>query len=436
MAEMSSPRQTQTATYPAAASFGAAAKRKTCRSCGGSRLDTIFADLGLQPLANSYLRDLDAAANECAFPLRAVVCADCFLVQVDTDVPREQLFFDYAYFSSYSESWLRHAKAYSDTAIARFDLKASSFVIEVASNDGYLLQNFVAAGIPCLGIEPSSTVAFAAKSKGIPTEIAFLDSSTAGTVLAKYAQADLVIANNVWAHVPDLNSFTAAIARLLRPGGTLTIEVQHLLPLMQRSEFDTIYHEHYSYFSLLAAERLLARHALKVYQVEELSTHGGSLRYYIVHSERTDVGEHESLLAMRAAEATARLGELDTYQAFAAQMAPCRDALRRFLAEAKLQQKRVAAYGAAAKGNTFLNCCGIGRDDIALVADRNVHKQGRLLPGSHIPILPPTSLLELRPDYVLILAWNLKDEIMQQLAALRRSGTQFVTAIPSLKIWA
>jgi SAM-dependent methyltransferase len=432
MTDMPPPLRPPRAAPP---SFGPAATRKTCRGCGGSRLDTVFADLGTQPPANSYLRDPDEAARECSFPLRAVVCADCFLVQVDTDVPREQLFLDYAYFSSFSESWLRHAKAYSEMAIERFELKSSSFVIEVASNDGYLLQNFVAAGIPCLGIEPSSTVALAAKRKGVPTEIVFLDSNTAGSLVAKYRRADLLIANNVWAHVPDLNSFTAGIARLLRPEGTLTIEVQHLLPLMQHIEFDTIYHEHYSYFSLLAAERLLARHGLKVFEVEQLPTHGGSLRYYIVPSSRTDIREQKGVIAMRAAEKVAGLGELATYKAFAGHIAPCRDGLRRFLAEAKTRQKKVAAYGAAAKGNTFLNYCGIGRDDIAMVADRNTYKQGRLLPGSHLPILPPSSLLELKPDYVLILAWNLKDEIMQQLSDLRRSGTQFVTAVPTLRIW-
>ena len=415
--------------------FGPATTRKTCRSCGGNRIDTVFADLGTQPPANSYLRSLDEAASECTFPLRAVVCADCFLVQVDTDVPREQLFFDYAYFSSFSESWLKHAKAFSEMAIERFKLNASSFVIEIASNDGYLLQNFVTAGIPCLGIEPSSTVALAAKRKGVPTEIAFLDSSTAEKLVANHAPADLLIANNVWAHVPDLNSFTSGIARLLRPDGILTIELQHLLPLMQRTEFDTIYHEHYSYFSLLAAERLLARHGLKVFDVEQLSSHGGSLRYYIVPSHRTDVGEQEGLIATRAAEHAAGFGQLDTYKAFAGQIAPCRQGLRRFLSEAKAEQKKVAAYGAAAKGSTFLNYCGIGCDEIAFVADRNSYKQGRLLPGSHIPIRPPSALLELRPDYVLILPWNLKDEIMQQLSELRRYGTQFVTTVPTLQIW-
>src|SRR5262245_6974572 len=435
MTKMTPPCHTLAPQRAAPPSFGPATTRKTCRSCGGSRVDTVLADLGMQPPANSYLRDLDEAASECIFPLRAVVCADCFLAQVDTDVPRERLFFNYAYFSSYSESWLRHAKVYSEMAITRFDLNASSFVIEVASNDGYLLQNFVAAGVPCLGIEPSSTVAVAAKRKGVPTEIVFLDSSTAETLAAKYSRANLLIANNVCAHVPDLNSFTAGLARLLRPDGTLTIELQHLLPLMQHTEFDTIYHEHYSYFSLLAAERLLARHNLKVFEVEQLPTHGGSLRYYIVPSHRTDVREQEGLIAMRAAEQAAGLGDLDSYKAFAGQIAPCRQALRRFLSEAKARQRKVAAYGAAAKGSTFLNYCGIGRDEIAIVADRNIHKQGRLLPGSHIPIVPPSSLLELRPDYVLILPWNLKDEIMQQLSELRRTGTQFVTAVPNLQIW-
>ena len=435
MIEMTPDYTTRRSRSDGQPSFGPAVKRRTCRSCGSTRLDTVFADLGTQPPANSYLRSLAEAASEYAFPLRAVVCADCLLVQVDTDVPREQLFFDYAYFSSFSDSWLRHAKAYSEMAINRFGLGPSSFVVEVASNDGYLLQNFVAAGIPCLGIEPSSTVALAAQRRGVPTEMVFLDRSTADALVAKHTSADLLIANNVWAHVPDLNSFTAAIARLLRPEGILTIELQHLLPLMQHTEFDTIYHEHYTYLSLLSAERLLARHGLKVFEVEELPTHGGSLRYYIVPSSRTDVVEGEGLIRMRAAENAFGLGELDTYKTFAPQIAPCRDGLRRFLAEAKARRKKVAAYGAAAKGSTLLNYCGINSDHIAMVADRNTYKQGRLLPGSHIPILPPSALRELRPDYVLILAWNFRDEVMQQLCDLRRCGTKFVTAVPTLQIW-
>jgi SAM-dependent methyltransferase len=432
MVQRSQSERPQSASRP---SFGPAVKRTSCRSCGGKRIDTVFADLGVQPPANSYLRSLRDAADEYTFPLRAVVCADCFLVQVDTDVPREQLFFDYAYFSSFSETWLRHAKTFAETAIARFALNSSSFVIEVASNDGYLLQNFVAAGIPCLGIEPSSTVARAAERIGVPTEMIFLEQATADALVGKYGKADLVIANNVWAHVPDLNSFTAGIARLLKPAGTLTIELQHLLPLMQLTEFDTIYHEHYTYLSLLAAERLLARHGLKVFEVEELRTHGGSLRYHIVPSCRTDIADGEGLKRMRAAEKKAGLDELATYAMFARRIAPCRDSLRRFLSEAKIAKKTVAAYGAAAKGNTLLNYCGIGCDDIAMVADRNTYKQGRLLPGSHIPIRPPSSLLELRPDYVVILPWNLKDEIIDQLDGLRRYGTKFVTAVPTIQVW-
>lgn len=417
-------------------SFGAAVIRTTCRGCGGANVATVFADLGIQPPANSYLRCAEASQDERAYPLRAIVCSDCFLVQVDTDVPREELFYDYAYFSSFSESWQKHAKAYAAMAIARFGLDRTSFVVEVASNDGYLLKNFVAASIPCLGIEPSDTVAAAASRIGVPTQVSYLDREVAEAVVARQSKADLVIANNVWAHVPDLVSFTAGLAVLLKPEGILTIEVQHLLPLMEHVEFDTLYHEHYTYFSLLAAERLLAHHGLKVFDVEQVSTHGGSLRYYIVHANRKDVPEGKGLLKVRAEEAASGLDLLETYSTFAAQIPVCRDALRAFLAEARSAGKTVGAYGAAAKGNTLLNYCGIGTKDIALVADRNPHKQGQLLPGSHIPIVAPEVLMDAKPDFVLILPWNLRVEIMSQLAGIREWGGKFVTPVPTVQIWA
>ena len=417
-------------------SFGAAVIRTTCRGCGGANVATVFADLGIQPPANSYLRCAEASQDERAYPLRAIVCSDCFLVQVDTDVPREELFYDYAYFSSFSESWQKHAKAYAAMAIARFGLDRTSFVVEVASNDGYLLKNFVAASIPCLGIEPSDTVAAAASRIGVPTQVSYLDREVAEAVVARQSKADLVIANNVWAHVPDLDFFTAGLAVLLKPEGILTIEVQHLLPLMEHVEFDTLYHEHYTYFSLLAAERLLAHHGLKVFDVEQVSTHGGSLRYL------SSMPTEKMFLRVRDfSKCAQRRLRQDWICSKHIRRSPprfsvCRDALRAFLAEARSAGKTVGAYGAAAKGNTLLNYCGIGTEDIALVADRNPHKQGQLLPGSHIPIVAPEVLMDAKPDFVLILPWNLRLEIMSQLAGIREWGGKFVTPVPTVQIWA
>lgn len=406
-----------------------AVTRTRCRSCGGP-LSTMLADLGLQPPSNSYLPDISAAATERAYPLRAVVCADCKLAQVDTDVPPTELFHNYAYFSSFSESWLAHAQAYCAMATARFGLNASSFVVELASNDGYLLKNFVKAGVPCLGIEPSDTVAAAAAKIDVESIVEFFGEPLAKRIAAERGKADLIVANNVWAHIPDLSSFTAGIAALLKPDGVATIEVQHLLRLMQHVEFDTIYHEHFEYYSLLAAERVFARAGLKVFDLDELKTHGGSLRFYVTHAASDAHPVGATVAKVRAEEAAAGLDDLAAYTAFAARVETCREALLAFLHAAKRDGKSVAAYGAAAKGNTLLNFCAIGPDLIAMVADRNPHKQGKLLPGSHIPIVTPEALMAAKPDYVLILPWNLSEEIMHQLRDVRLWGGKFVTPVP------
>jgi SAM-dependent methyltransferase len=404
-----------------------------CRSCGG-RLTITMADLGTQPPSNAFLASLSEAAAEKRYPLRAKVCEVCKLVQVDYDVAPEELFGNYVYFSSYSEEWLAHAERYADMARRRFNLDSTSLVVELASNDGYLLKNFVNMGIAVLGIDPSATVARAAEGIGVPTLVEFFGESLARSLVSQGRGADLIVGNNVLAHVPRLNDFVAGIAALLKPRGTVTIEFPHLLELIEHVEFDTIYHEHYSYLSLTAVEHVFSRHGLRLYDAEELPTHGGSLRIFAAHAERTDLTDSVSLQELRAREAAAGLGELDTYRRFADRVQACRRSLLDFLAGAKHEGKRVAAYGAAAKGNTLLNFCAVTREDIALVADLNPHKQGKLLPGTHIPVVSPQALMEHRPDYVLILPWNLEHEIRRQLDGVRAWGGRFVTAVPQVAV--
>jgi SAM-dependent methyltransferase len=404
-----------------------------CRACGG-RLTVTMADLGLQPASNAFLESPGEFAHERRYPLRAKVCELCKLVQLDYDVAREELFGNYVYFSSYSEGWLAHASAYCDMARRRFALNSSSLVVELASNDGYLLKNFVKMGIPVLGIDPSDTVAVAAEKIGVPTLVEFFGRKVAGELAAQGRQADLIIANNVLAHVPDLNDFVAGIASLLRPSGSATIEFPHLLELIEHVEFDTIYHEHYSYFSLYAIEQVFKRHGLRIYDIERLATHGGSLRIFLTRAARSDVEDSALLREVRARESAAGLAELGTYLKFARRVEACRDSLLAFLAGARQEGKRVAAYGAAAKGNTLLNFCGVSPADIPVVADRNPHKQGKFLPGTHIPVVPPEELMRLKPAYVLILPWNLRDEISRQLADIAAWGGRFVTPVPVTKI--
>jgi SAM-dependent methyltransferase len=405
-----------------------------CRACGG-RLTVTMADLGLQPASNAFIASLDAAHQEKRYPLRAKVCESCKLVQLDYDVAPQELFGDYVYFSSYSDEWLAHAKNYCDMARRRFGLGAASLVVELASNDGYLLKNFIDMGVPVLGIDPSGTVAAAAEKIGVPTLVEFFGESVAKKLVGDGRQADLIIANNVLAHVPVLNDFVAAIALLLKPNGTVTIEFPHLLELIEHVEFDTIYHEHYSYISLYAIEQVFSRHGLRLYDVERLPTHGGSLRIFAAHSKRSDLEDSASLRELRAEESAAGLADLATYLRFSERVEKCRRSLLEFLSQAKREGKTVAAYGAAAKGNTLLNFCAVTSADIALVADRNPHKQSKFLPGTHIPVVSPQALLQLKPDYVLILPWNLQEEIRKQLHEVTGWGGRFVTPVPVVHIY-
>jgi SAM-dependent methyltransferase len=403
-----------------------------CRSCGAPLRHT-FLDLGLQPLANSFLtQEQVERGSEKRFPLHAHVCLECLLVQVDHAVPPEEIFSDYAYFSSYSETWLEHAARFAQAAQERIGLDEGSLVLEVASNDGYLLRNFVAAGVPVLGIEPAANVAEVALQAGIPTEVAFFGREVAERLAVA---ADLIVANNVLAHVPDLEDFISGLARALKPEGVLSIEVPHLLRMIERTEFDTIYHEHFSYFSLLSARDALARRGLRVFHVEELETHGGSLRIWASH-EGAAARWPETAAVSRVVDDSlaAGLDTLDGYAGFSASVARVLGDLRTFLADARADGSRVAAYGAAAKGNTLLNAAEVTTDDVAYVVDRSPHKQGRFLPGSHLPVLEPGYVRRDRPAYLLVLPWNLKDEITAQMADVREWGCRFVIPVPRLEL--
>ncbi len=405
-----------------------------CRFCATPLRHSLI-DLGLQPLANSYLTAEElAAGTEASYPLHARVCHACFLVQVDDVVPAEAIFDqDYAYFSSYSSSWVAHAKAYAQAMAERLNLGPESMVVEVASNDGYLLQHFVALDVPVLGVEPTANTAEAARARGVPTEVAFFNEETAVALAARGVRADLMAANNVLAHVPDISGFVAGFRHVLKDEGVLTFEFPHLLNLIEQVQFDTIYHEHFSYLSLLAVERVLRANGLRPFDVELLATHGGSLRLFCCHLG-SGRAETEALQALRAREAGAGLARIETYEGFTPRVEAVRDSFRAFLGRAKGEAKRVAAYGAAAKGNTFLNYCGATADDIVAAFDANPAKQGRFLPGSHVPILAPERTRELRPDYVLILPWNLKAEIMGQLADIADWGGRFVVASPRTEV--
>jgi len=406
----------------------------TCRFCRAPlRLD--FLDLGEQPLANSYLSQAELdAGNERSYPLHARVCEACFLVQVDDPVAFDAIFDDhYAYFSSYSSGWVAHAKRYAEAMRTRWGLNGHSLVVEIASNDGYLLQHFVAMGVPVLGIEPTANTAEAAIERGVPTEVAFFNETTATDLARRGIEADLIAANNVLAHVPDIADFVAGFPIILKSEGVLTFEFPHLLTQIELIQFDTIYHEHFSYLSLLAVEKVLAANAMRAFDVELLPTHGGSLRLFCAHQGSAHA-ESQALRDLRAREAAAGLATNKPYAAFAPRAAAVRDGFLAFLRNAQDEGKRVAAYGAAAKGNTFLNYAGVTADDIAAVFDANPHKQGRYLPGSHVPILPPTEVAAVRPDYLIILPWNLKAEIIEQMATIRDWGGKFVIATPHVEI--
>lgn len=399
-----------------------------CRVCGGA-FAAVFCDLGVQPVANSYVPPDRADAPEPRFPLRCVVCRDCRLVQLDTVVDAEGIFSDYAYFSSASASWLDHAARFSRAMIGRFGLNASSFVVEVASNDGYLLRNFVAAGIPCLGVEPAANVAEVARRNGVPTETFFLGEATAKDLVARRGHADLVAANNVFAHVPAINDFTAGLAALAGPKGVVSIEQPHLVRMVDGVQFDTIYHEHYAYWSLLAMEVVLGRHGLRVFDVERLPTHGGSIR---VLSSAADRGTSAALAELRAEEAARGLAGDAFYEGFDARVRDTLSGFRDWLGAARAAGRRIGAYGAAAKGNTFLNAAGVTAAEIVAVADRSPAKQGRLLPGSHIPVVTPEALLALPLDDILVLPWNIADEVAAQLRAAGFRG-RIRIAVPAMK---
>ena len=403
-----------------------------CRLCGAD-LTRSFVDLGMSPLCESYLPADKVDAPEVFYPLNVLLCQQCLLVQLPAYVTGEHIFSEYAYFSSYSDSWVAHAKRYADEMTAALGLTSDSLVTEVASNDGYLLQHFVAAGIPVLGVEPAGNVAKAAVAKGIRTVVEFLGPETGAAIGAEYGQADLVAANNVFAHVPDIRGFAAGLRALVKESGLITLEFPHLLRLIERRQYDTIYHEHYSYLSLLTASRALETAGLRVLDVEELSTHGGSLR---VHARPAAVGGEpsERVKAVLEAEAVAGLHTAAGHEGFAHEVLRIKSDLVEFLVGAARAGKSVAGYGAPGKGNTLLNHCGIRSDLLAYTVDRSPVKQGKFLPGTHIPIYPPERIAQTKPDYILVLPWNLRDEISQQLDYVRSWGGRLVFPIPTLEI--
>ena len=388
----------------------------------------------MSPLCESFVSAEQTKQMEPFYPLHAYVCDQCFLVQLEEFVSPEHIFTEYAYFSSYADSWLQHCRDYCQMISKRFGLDSNSQVIEVASNDGYLLQYFVQKGIPALGIEPAANVAKVAVTKGVPTLVEFFGLACAQHLAAAGQQADLLCGANVLAQVPDLNDFVAGLKHLLKPQGVITIEFPHLLNLMEQNQFDTIYHEHFSYFSLLTAEKIFAAHGLTLFDVEELPTHGGSLRIYAGHVEDASKPVSERVISLRNRELAAGLADLRSYANFAEQVKETKRKLLEFLIQAKRAGKRIAGYGAPGKGNTLLNYCGIRTDFIDFTVDRNPYKHGKFTPGTHIPIYPPEQLRESKPDYVLILPWNFKDEIMQQMADVRSWGGQFVIPIPQVTV--
>ncbi|MCO6455841.1 MAG: methyltransferase domain-containing protein [Pirellulaceae bacterium] len=407
--------------------------RHRCRFCDAP-LDQTFVDLGVSPLCESFVAPDQLHLPETFYPLHVYVCRQCWLVQLPAHVSPETIFREYAYFSSYSDSWLDHARRYAERMTGQLNLTACSQVVEVASNDGYLLRNFVSRGIPALGIEPAANVARVARQRGVPTRVAFFGRELARELADGGARADLLIGNNVLAHVPDLNDFVAGIQILLAPGGLLTMEFPHLQRMIERNQFDTIYHEHYSYFSLHAAARVFSWHGLQVVDAEPLETHGGSLRVYVRHGESADGATTDRLRQLLDQEQAAGLDRAATYSAFARRVAGVKCRLLEFLIEARQRGRRVVGYGAPGKGNTLLNYCGIGPELLEFTVDRNPCKQGKFLPGTRIPVFAPRRIDEVRPDYVLILPWNLRDEIEAQLAHVRQWGGKFVIPIPRLHV--
>lgn len=404
-----------------------------CRHCD-SALEHGFLDLGFAPPSNAYLNAEDLRKPEKYYPLRLNVCSSCWLVQTEDYAQADELFSsDYAYFSSTSTGWLAHAARYAQDVIARFKLSSRSHVVEIASNDGYLLKNFVAAGIPCLGIEPTASTAAAAEKLGIPVLQEFFGETLGKQLASSGQQADLIAGNNVYAHVPDINDFTRGLKALLKQDGCITLEFPHLMRLMEHTQFDTVYHEHFSYLSLYTVSHIFQAAGLRIWDVQELPTHGGSLRIFGCH-ENDKRATEAAVDAILAAEQQVGLQSLDTYRAFQSAADRVKDDLLSFLIEAKRAGKTVAAYGAAAKGNTLLNYAGVKPDLLPFVCDAATAKQNKFMPGSHIPILAPAALAQQRPDYLVILPWNISAEVREQNAALAALGTQFVTAVPRLAI--
>jgi SAM-dependent methyltransferase len=413
-----------------------AARQASCRFCGQA-LQTTFVDLGMSPLCQTHIEQHQLNHMEPFYPLHAWVCSKCFLVQLEEYVAPANIFSsEYAYFSSYSDSWVEHARRYAEMMRNRFAISSHSLVMEIASNDGYLLQHFVAAGVPVLGIEPAANVAKVAQERGVRSEVCFHGSGSAEKIVARYGQADLVLGNNVLAHVPNLNDFVEGMKRLLKPQGVITMEFPHLQRLMEQNQFDTIYHEHFSYFSFFTVEQVFAAHQLTLFDVEELSTHGGSIRIFARHSADDSKPVSDRVRELRRRELSLGFDRLETYQSFGEQVKATKRQLLSFLIALKDKGKTIAGYGAPGKGNTLLNYCGIGPDFLAYTVDRSPYKQGKYTPGMHIPIRSPDEIRRTKPDYLLILPWNLKDEIVAQMGLIREWGGQFIVPIPKPQILA
>jgi hypothetical protein len=404
-----------------------------CRFCG-KPLEHVFVDLGMSPLSNSFLKEEDLHKTEPLYPLRAFVCDHCFLVQLEEYETPEHIFSDYAYFSSYSDTWLEHARSYTVHIIKQLSLNPNSHVVEIGSNDGYLLQHFTAKNIPVLGIEPAVNVAIAAQEKGIPTLTRFFGQSLAEELASQGKQADLIIGNNVLAHVPALNDFVSGLPLLLKAEGVITLEFPHLMRMMEGNQFDTIYHEHFSYYSLTTVEKIFSQHGLAIYDLDELSTHGGSLRIYAKHKVDGTKPIAKTVHMLRQSEIDAGFTEIEHYLSFQGKVSKIKDQILKFFTEAKIEGSSVAGYGAPAKASTLLNYCSIGTDFIEYTVDRNPHKQGRYLPGSHIPIEAPGKINKTKPDYLFILPWNIKDEIVDQMSHIRDWGGKFVIPIPQVTV--
>jgi 2-polyprenyl-3-methyl-5-hydroxy-6-metoxy-1,4-benzoquinol methylase len=393
-------------------------------------MDTTFVDLGMSPLCQTHIEPEQLNAMEPFYPLHAYVCHACFLVQLEEFVAPADIFGDYAYLSSYSDSWVEHARRYAQEMRKRFRLDSSSLVIEIASNDGYLLQHFVAANVPVLGVEPAGNVAAIAEEKGVRSVVEFFGAATAENIKQRFGQPDLLLGNNVLAHVPDINDFVAGMKVLLKSGGVVTMEFPHLLQLMHQNQFDTIYHEHFSYLAFFVVEKIFKHHGLRLFDVDELSTHGGSLRVYACHEDDDTHPTGSTVQRLREKEFAEGLSDLATYGRFSEQVKESKRAILEFLIEAKRAGKRIVGYGAPGKGNTLLNYCGIRTDFLDFTVDRNPLKQGRYTPGTRIPILAPEAIREAQPDFIFILPWNLKDEIANSMSYVRDWGGRFVVPIP------